>query len=850
LILIQLIKLIINNSIGINVKKYFLIILLLGYINITAQEKTYFFDIGSESSTLFNFSKTLTGNDIYSAKSNYGWVTEYKSQFKRDFLLSRSVRDELTYDGIADKEIKFKIDLPIGKYNLIYWMEVAYDKDGTSQLFINNNNKNIIQHKLKEDEEGQLRPISQYRVINTDFNSIGKSNELFWKGGIDSVRLLGFAIIPKGLKEMETSRPISPKIKLAGEYNSNIELNDLRLILQNRLKFDKNDPYYLYWYIQVSFLCEAERFHNQQGWEWIKDLTGYSIFDRMHQVLFLSDSQIENAGSENNLLRERALWLRGKTCYDLVLERGGDYQRQIGLRDIEELLNLYPKDEKLRLLNGESIYSPSECSAYSKDVNIPKWAALQLETICRLSEGVDWWVTKKQAPNGEFGGKIDDDVELLREWSPLLLYGNKNVITGWTKLANAIWNSPGVFKGYSKNILDVEHSAEFIADSTPELIIVDTTNTYLSRLEYTAEHFKNLWSVKNKFGHRFFKSGWYSSTQIDERSPRNRDVDYNARALKPLRFLAWATHDPQYISLLEEWSKAWLSASLKTEKEKPIGIIPPSVRYYDEAINGDEPNWYKANMMWDYYDWAHSSGSKILDNLIFTFTLTKDDSLLLPIEYSLELINKLLLKKVDLKKGKFKEGSEEWAAQNLINEDGFWNSVQTWRLLKGNKKYDLIISDYASYYVRYLMTGNKEYLESGLNKLLDVLRYNSQLRTDMVMHTDRVRIPGTSELRAMISGDGSPEGGSPFYAASWKNTDNKLAIVLEKFDSESLIINTYYAGEYDKEFIVRPWQLESGSYKVYINESESHSVKITKKGEEITLLIPAKKSSIIKIIRN
>jgi len=118
------------------------------------------------------------------------------------------------------------------------------------------------------------------------------------------------------------------------------------------------------------------------------------------------------------------------------------------------------------------------------------------------------------------------------------------------------------------------------------------------------------------------------------------------------------------------------------------------------------------------------------------------------------------------------------------------------------------------------------------------------------MHTDRVRIPGTSELRAMISGDGSPEGGSPFYAASWKNTDNKLAIVLEKFDNDSLIINTYYAGEKDKEFVLRPWLLENGNYKIFVNQKEKESITITKRGEEIPLLIPAKKESVIKIIKN
>lgn len=38
------------------------------------------------------------------------------------------------------------------------------------------------------------------------------------------------------------------------------------------------------------------------------------------------------------------------------------------------------------------------------------------------------------------------------------------------------------------------------------------------------------------------------------------------------------------IKLLHEWSKTWRDLALRTDK----GIIPPSVRYPDEAINGDE----------------------------------------------------------------------------------------------------------------------------------------------------------------------------------------------------------------------------------------------------------------------
>ena len=177
----HLIKLIINNSIGIKVKTKFLFLILFCVNLIFAQEKTFYFDIGTKETDKSDFSNVLSGDQIYSLQNKSGWDRKYENQFQRDLQYSRSVRNALTYDGIADKEIKYKIDLPKGDYLLTYWIEVGFDKEGNSKFFANGVDKKIIQHQLKEDEEGQVRFISQYRVINTEFQSAGAMNELFWK---------------------------------------------------------------------------------------------------------------------------------------------------------------------------------------------------------------------------------------------------------------------------------------------------------------------------------------------------------------------------------------------------------------------------------------------------------------------------------------------------------------------------------------------------------------------------------------------------------------------------------------------------------------------------------------------
>ena len=124
------------------------------------------------------------------------------------------------------------------------------------------------------------------------------------------------------------------------------------------------------------------------------------------------------------------------------------------------------------MLTGVQVDLPDRCDESSIIGNPPNWAVLQKEVLCRLSNEIAWWVNERQAPNGELGGKIDDDVEILRNWLPMLIYGDNNTIKGWKKLADAVWNNPRVLNGYSKKIRDVEHSSEFISDSQPALLII------------------------------------------------------------------------------------------------------------------------------------------------------------------------------------------------------------------------------------------------------------------------------------------------------------------------------------------------------------------------------------------
>jgi hypothetical protein len=832
------------------VNSFFSIVLLLIFLassSIFAQVKQLeikplTFDFGKNISAQYLNSVVVDEKYKYNNDSGYGWNIAPINSFERIKFNGTTLRNNLTIDGVIGKEIEFSANIQEGKWWFTFWMEAGNDYNNSASLKVNNDEKKINWFRVKAGEGGESEYLNIYRVYHT-LVEVGANGITFnLKGGKDSVRVLGLSLIPYKEPVSELHQKIFGLVSEAGKYKSKINLGDLQKYLTEQYNLFPDDSYIYNLLQQTSLFMEADRLNNMMGWEWATQLTRLGIFDRLHQAICLLDAQLEHDYEKLNPFRERALWMRGKLGYDLNLQRGGKHEKEMAKNDLAELYKIYPDDENLAMYNGAVIDQPDYCDCLPHNTDAPHWAILQREMICRLSNEIKWWVTERQAPNGEFGGKIGDDVELLRWWSPFLLSGNQYAISGWKKLADEVWKSPKVHLGYSKFPLDVEHAAEFISDSTPELLFVDNDSTYFKRLLYTADYFENLWSVKNKFGRRFFKSAWFSSTEVDERVPRNRDVDYNTRALKPLRYIAWASRSPHMINLLNEWSEAWLHVALRTDKGKPKGIIPSSVRYYDEAINGDGANWYSADMLWTYFDWEHSVGSMILDQLFFTSTLNGNKKLLQPIDLSLQIIQKNYEHLFDKKETK--EGSELWVANKLVNKKSYWDVIGKWRMTTKNSDYDSILLKHGNEFTKFQITGEQKYLIAGLEEALEEIRYNNPLRTSLALHTDRVRTPGADLLKAMITGDGTPEGSSPYYAVSWENRNDNLTSLVVYSDKNKLLIELFSFENKEINLTARVWQLELGDYKLTYKNGDGkiinvESVKIASVGQKLSLTIPS-----------
>ncbi|MDZ7318552.1 MAG: hypothetical protein ONB11_05320 [candidate division KSB1 bacterium] len=800
------------------------------------------FDAGAENSAVQKRTILLTPDMIYEPRNGFGWLARPDRAFVRSGL-ERS-RSEFTIDGVVGQEISFRADLTEGNWWLTLWLEAGVEDSSTVSIAINGEKRNLHWQAFAPPAEGRTEIQYIYRLFHGHVAVHEDGLQFLMTCQRDSVRLLGFTLMPDPLPNKPIHHQLIGRFKQAGRYGATLSLDSLLIDLKKLSAQQPRDNFIIYWVEQIELLSLAEQLKNMMGWSWATQKTGMGIFDRYHQALMLLDGLLDRPDAEKYYFYERALWLRGTLLYWLGEERHGQNEIKGARRDLAALYQRYPHDPLLAMYNGKKIDQPDPCDQLEKTSGAPLWSLAQREALCRLRHIAHWWVKERQAPNGELGGKLDDDVESLRWWTPLILAGDTIAFNGWRKLADGVWNSPDVYQGYCRHARDVEHASEYIADTAPDMILFSDDPLFLERLQPSLHYFDTLWTAITPKGHRFFRSTWFSSREVITDPPRNRDHEYNTRAVKAIRYFAWRTHEPEAIQLLHEWSLAWVNAAMRTDKGKPTGIIPASVRFPDEALNADEPTWYKANMFWDYYDWEAHKGSMMLDQLLFTYTLTQDTTLLTPLFASLNLISSQEGSQHSNEKNAPRPpGSPEWAVAKLRDDETFWSVVGQWRFISGDTRYDHLIHRYGSPYLRYRLTGDENHLLEGLQVLLESVRYNVPLLTYEVLHTDRVYVRGAHHLKAMLTGDGVPEGMSPYYAVSWEGTDENFTALVTESGKDHLSVQIYSHSNEQDEINMRLWQLAPGTYQLtYRSEQAAHESKflMREKGQRIALVLPAR----------
>ena len=811
------------------------------------------FDFGPAHSLKENF-QSVDQSDLYSAEKGYGLLEEADGFYscpegKKD-------RDNLIYDGvIASDKLAFRIDLEPGNYwieiymaggEFNYWMgeinvngrmiadslnayRATFEED-TPPLYWTFLRKVTVEDNffiLEINSKNQPSTISALSVFHADPGPLlQKDGRLEIVGPFESPNAdFALRLINEGRVE-EAQRIIDPipeelygyekaflLIGLAGRLetaNPRPLLEWASYLLCKVSEDEKKDA--AAWNIKlIELFLQADQWYKMAGWDWAKKMTGQGIFDRVDRAGFSLQKITE---VHNHPLYHQSLFYLGKITFWDWVEQHRPNMLKMAKDCFAVLLPYYPDHQLLQLYSGERL-------AYQEmtildSLNAPPWAFYAGKALNQTLETIHYWVDNRQAENGEFGGKYDDDVEMLRWW-PIarMAMEDQKTLIGLQRLVDGIWNSDWIIKGFSAKVRDVEHAAEPVADTQPMMIGLDYGNPiYIERCMESIKGLRDLWTGINDKGHRHFKSSWYSSTEIDTRPPRDCDVPLNARTVKAARWLAWYNKHPFAMKFLREWSDAWLEDCLRTDKGKPYGIVPPAIRYKDDEIGGHADNWHHPGLFWSYFDFH--GGTQMLLQLLATYDLTGEERYLQPIELAMKLVGKYngqSLKAAPM-------GSEEWVAGILKKSRSFAETMEKWWLLTGDDRFNELLKEYGSDYLKFRLSGDMKYVENGNRHVLEGIVNNGALTTTEGYFTDRIdigdihlnQIWGASHLESIYTGSSLYQGFYPFHAVTWTGFGDNYAAVVTKSTNHMLEILVFNMGDDLISGDLYFWRLDPGEY--------------------------------------
>lgn len=685
---------------------------------------------------------------------------------------------------------------------------------------------------------------------------------LAWEAPADTVRLLAVTLTPVAEARSPAEAGVLGMLRdLDRPETWAFSLGQTAALTRAAAEREPESPFLALWADRVALLHRAEYdLWTLRGYEANIDSTGLSLIDRNVQTVYWLDALLTDL-APGDPLYDRALWDRMRAVRWLQTEVNGRGDLDRDERDLDDLRQRHDSD-LLRMYAGEQIDTADACDAVAPggaafEAAAPAWASKQREALCRISDVAAWWLANRQAPNGELGGKLGDDVEVLRQWLPVALAGDAAVQGAWRALADVVWDSPKIVDGYFREPLDVEHASEPIADAQPQLLLWPGHEAVgRERAAPSARHMRETWTetvgpdVEGN-ARRHFRSAWFGTTDVDERPPRNRDLAMNARAARAVRYYAWATGDEDAVATLHEWARAWRDAAFRTDKGKPAGVYPVSMRSSDLALNGDEPTWYVADMFWPYFEWTRSQSAELYDTSVFVWSLTRDTTVLAPMHASLDLVRRHAGGGAAVPGGaEHAPGSTPWAADHLLDAGALWEAAGAWRLATGDRRHDGLLRRYGSPYTRARLADDPAEMEPVLDDILGVTRYNAPLLRGENLYTDRIYVSsglglGPSGLAAMLTGGLSTE--SPSFGVTWTATPPDLARYVADAGPGRLAVRLHAFGG-PAEATARLWGLDAGAYTVRVAAGgavhHEARVEVAERGQAVRVPVPAGASTL------
>lgn len=738
---------------------------------------SYLYDMGSETSALEKGYIQVNPATAYETQKGYGWLNKPVAAFD---TLAGKWNNSLNRDGVLGRDsLVFRTDIPDGAYLLTLTLGDNTGKRLSQAVYFNG----------EPVADSVITP--WYRIPIKSVNRV-----VHVSNGTAIVKISSTSLV--AVQNIEFRPVTRQNTSTATGFEQDTQA-------VKKLGGDFADRY-----------LKAAQYYDLGAWSASVKKSGINFFFRMYLA---ADMLEQIAASENDPLYDKAIYLLAKIHYWLNQEDNDPYHDAAAKKYFTILKKKYPDATLIKMYLGEKI--PFAIQNKVDTTGAPQWAVKQHEAMQRMLKVIHWWVNEKQTANGELGGKYGDDVEILRWWLPAILGADDSTAKkGYMRLADGVWNSGILERGFAKAVDDVEHSAELFRDTHPAMFMIRYGDPeYIERCLISMQNFEKVWTGITPKGHRHFKSCYLSASEVLEQAPMNVDVPLNARAVLPGLWAAWYSGNPTLIRLFSEWANAWVADAARADGGKPAGLMPAAIAFANDGIGEHTGKWYDPGLAYDYYQWESLGHiNEMYAQLIGMYGLTGNTAFLKPVDFCYNLMRQAATEKLPENAG---QGTPEWAKKVLLQggvDKGAADNPMAGVFamagqVGGHSKYNDFIAAHGNPYNKYLVDKDMNTIHNGLEAVLNSLRYNLPLLTSEVKFTDRVYVPGSDLLFGMYTGHFGAGYEYPSTLVTWKNTGPDIGVFVREGNSRSATVSLYNFGE-SRTVTMQTWLLEPGVYRL------------------------------------
>lgn len=552
---------------------------------------------------------------------------------------------------------------------------------------------------------------------------------------------------------------------------------------------------------------------------------------------------------------------------------------------LQEAKPAAPENPIIRMYLGE----PLAWAGPEVDANAPEWANHQRQALHKLTEITHWWAEHRQMPDGSFGGGWNDDVEMWRNWIPVMLaFSDPKSEEAQRKLCESIFAQPHMTRGYSSATDDVEHTSEDSADTiTPMLYLHPDDAAWRGRALVLADLMRDIWTGPNKQGRMMFKNIIMNDTRVGTNPKHAYDTTLSTRAIQPLLAYWQRTRDPKVTPQITAWLDTWVDATAKAEGGKPAGIVPSAIHWPDGQVNGFGGDWWRPDTYSTLFHWPWYV-SDMLHVMLMAYQVTGDEKYLQPIRSMATIRADYLSRHPEATKlnsagilgsaswgdlvsldPNVTPGSSDWCAAQM--GPLLSGSLMGYRRLTGDAQFDVVLRHDADGYSRFLIDGNRQALTEQLKSAADAFAQNREAFTSEVRWTDRLfrltpgylnryqnppyALPNTQLIYNAATGSVSTWAGCRLGAVRWHTSPTDIAALVTQATPKTFAAELYHFGDKDREFEAELLLLPPGNYQVQVSTQENgverelskSTLAVTEHSGRIRLVVPSKRVVSIRV---